>query len=169
VVAPGRYITSNLAQPNSVLAGQFPDRVVDGQYLWLSGTSMAAPQVAGAAALAFQRTPSLTNNGLKWLFLSTATRVGGATPLPGQGAGEVDARAAAMYAGTPGAANSGLPINQHLIGPNGATVYTTSSGTGATWTEGGWDSATWTEGGWDSSSWTEGGWDTSTYTAGPVQ
>jgi serine protease AprX len=169
VIAPGRYITSNLALPASVLGGHFPDRVVDGRYMWLSGTSMAAPQVAGAAALALQRNPSLTNNALKWLFLSTATRVGGATPLPGQGAGLVDARAAATYSGTPGVANNGLAISRHLVGPNGATVYAAGSGSSATWVEGGWDSTSWTEGGWDSSSWTEGGWDATIYTAGVVE
>jgi serine protease AprX len=160
VVAPGRYIASNKAG-GSVLAGQFPERAVDGQYLWLSGTSMAAPQVAGVAALAFERSPGLTNDALKWILMSTAERVGpGGAPLPGQGAGQVDARRAALYAGTPGVANVGLRISPHLVGPNGATTYTGAGGTSASWSEGGWNATQWSEGGWNATAWTEGGWNT---------
>jgi serine protease AprX len=165
VVAPGRYIASNLAS-GSVLGGQFPERVVDGSYIWLSGTSMAAPQVAGVAALALQRNPSLTNDALKWLLMSTAGKVGpGSAPLPGQGAGQVDAQAAVMYARTPGVANAGLRISPHLVGPGGAMVYTGAGGMSASWSEGGWNTTEWTEGGWDSSQWTEGGWNTTPQTA----
>jgi serine protease AprX len=159
VVAPGRYIASNLV-PGSVLGGQFPTRIVDGSYIWLSGTSMAAPQVAGVAALAFQRNPGLTNDAVKWLLMQTATPLSsGSVALSGQGAGLVDAQAAVMYSGTPGVANSGLRINPHLTGPNGATTYTTAGTTTPSWAEGGWDTTSWTEGGWDTSSWSEGGWD----------
>jgi serine protease AprX len=169
VVAPGRYITSVLASGSPGLRTLFPGRVVDGSYLWLSGTSMASPQVAGVAALALQNNPGLTNDGLKWLLANTSTRVGGSSPPPGQGAGLVDASAVATYAGTIGVANLGLPINVHLIGPNGLTIYTPLGATGATWTEGGWDSTSWTEGGWDSTSWTEGGWDSTSWTSTPPQ
>jgi hypothetical protein len=55
-----------------------------------------------------------------------------------------------MYARTPGVANNGLRISPHLIGPSGATTYTTA---------GSWNTTAWTEGGSDSSSWSEGGWD----------
>jgi serine protease AprX len=169
VVAPGRRIASSLASGTPVMGTSFPTRKVDGEYIWMSGTSMAAPQVAGVAALAYERTPSLTNDGLKWLLTFTATPVGGAVPLVGQGAGLVDARAAVLYAGTPGVANNGLRINVHLVGPNGATIYTPVGPTGATWTEGGWDSTTWTEGGWDSSTWSSVSAQSMTYSSAPVE
>jgi hypothetical protein len=70
-----------------------------------------------------------------------------------------------MYAATPGVANNGLRISPHLIGPNGATVYTTTSPTTSSWAAGGWSTTAWTEGGWDTSSWTEGGWDAAPQTA----
>jgi subtilisin family serine protease len=164
VVAPGRLITAELA-PGSVLGAQFPDRIVDGSFIWLSGTSMAAPQVAGVGALAFQRNPLLTNDAVKWLLMNTATRLtSGGTALPGQGAGLVDAQLAVMYGGKPGVANVNLRISPHLIGPNGATSYTGASTT-SSWVEGGWDSTAWTEGGWDSTAWTEGGWDSTPQSA----
>jgi hypothetical protein len=53
LVAPGNRVVSLLA-PNSTLASEHPEKVVmtsAGARLELSGTSMAAPAVAGAAAL----------------------------------------------------------------------------------------------------------------------
>ena len=143
VVAPGRFVASNLASATSVLALQFPLRLTDPGYLWLSGTSAAAPMVAGAAALAFERHPEWTNDAVKWLLMGTATKLGGKSPLPGQGAGLVDAAKAATYAGTPGVANSGLPISGQLTGPDGAVTYTSSS----------WSSSSWSTSSWSSSSW----------------
>jgi hypothetical protein len=56
VVAPGNRIVSALA-PGCKLATMFPERVVGSDRLELSGTSMAAAVVSGAAALAIQRKP----------------------------------------------------------------------------------------------------------------
>ncbi len=73
VVAPGRYMVAPLASTSAKLAVQDPTRIVDGTYLRLSGTSMAAPVVSGIAALAFQKHPEWTNDQVKWLLKNTAT------------------------------------------------------------------------------------------------
>jgi serine protease AprX len=159
LVAPGRHIVAPLAYPNATLPATYPDRILPGQkYFWASGTSMAAPIVAGIAALAFAKNPGLSNDGLKWLMTRSATPLAGA----GAGAGEVNATALFAYAGTIGLANRGLPISKRLVGPGGATTYSGQGPTGAGWTEGGWDASRWAEGGWDASAWAEGGWDTVT-------
>ncbi|MEV0825935.1 S8 family peptidase [Nonomuraea rubra] len=59
----------------------------------MSGTSMATPHVAGAAALLRQARPGLTANELKSLLMATA-RAGGDIPVDAQGAGRIDVAAA---------------------------------------------------------------------------
>jgi serine protease AprX len=162
LVAPGRYMTSVLAGNNTYLARYFTNRVT-GDYLWLSGTSMAAPVVSGVAALAFQMHPEWTNDQVKWLLMQTATRLPAA--LLGQGAGEVNAGATVLYAGTPQGANQGLMISEQLIGPNGALIYNNSSWTSSSWTSSSWSSSSWTSSSWTSSSWTSSSWTSSSWTS----
>ncbi|NJP92670.1 S8 family serine peptidase [Nonomuraea sp. FMUSA5-5] len=59
----------------------------------MSGTSMATPHVAGAAALLRQARPGITANELKSLLMATA-RPGGDIPVDAQGAGRIDVAAA---------------------------------------------------------------------------
>ena len=68
IYAPGAKIVSNLA-PGSTYAGLCDECVTgDGEYIRAGGTSMAAPMVAGAAALGFQLDPTLTPNRAKALL-----------------------------------------------------------------------------------------------------
>ncbi|TMR88713.1 serine protease [Nonomuraea basaltis] len=64
-----------------------------GGHIALSGTSMATPHVAGAAALLRQARPGITGGELKSLLMATA-RPGGDIPVDAQGAGRVDVAAA---------------------------------------------------------------------------
>jgi serine protease AprX len=86
LVAPGNRIVS-LASPGSTLVTNYPDYAVQpittcvlgictkgasGKYLRLSGTSMATPVVAGAAALMLQQNTSLTPDTVKARMMKTA-------------------------------------------------------------------------------------------------
>lgn len=86
VTGPGVDITA-AAAPGSVIeqsTGQQPDG-----YLTISGTSMATPHVAGAAALLKQRHPHWTDRELK-AALTGSTKSGPYTPFE-QGSGRIQA------------------------------------------------------------------------------
>ena len=73
IVAPGNLIVS-LRYAGSTLDRKFPANVVDDSYSRLSGTSMAAPMVSGAAALMLQRDPSLSPDLVKARLMRTASK-----------------------------------------------------------------------------------------------
>lgn len=65
--------------------------VVDDYHAVTSGTSMAAPQVAGAVALLLERDPTLTQAGVRRLLQAGARRPTGLVPVEQQvGAGALD-------------------------------------------------------------------------------
>ena len=93
LVAPGVNIVS-LAAPGSRLFNELEHlRVADAngspQYLMLSGTSMAAPAVAAAAALLLRTNQALTVNALK-LTLQFTARIVPLTDVLAQGAGALN-------------------------------------------------------------------------------
>ncbi|MFD4370613.1 S8 family serine peptidase [Streptomyces sp. NPDC058486] len=106
VAAPGGYILSTLPR-------------AQGWYGVNSGTSMAAPHVAGIVALLREARPDLTPAALRTALKNTATPLAmtgdhqrGAQPLAQQGAGRVDAVAAlaAATGTTPTASPSALAL-----------------------------------------------------------
>lgn len=103
LLAPGVAVLS-LAAPGSALVLASPDRLVPGTvatatppYLVLSGTSMAAPQVAGAVALMLEAAPTLTPNLVKALLQYSAVPLP-TTTIDQQGAGVLNVSGAVALA-----------------------------------------------------------------------
>ena len=103
LVAPGVGIES-LAERRSTLSDSLADYLVGGThgasqraYLSLSGTSMAAPVVAGTVALMLEANPRLTPNAVKGILQFTAQAGRTQHPLT-QGAGLLNARGALRMA-----------------------------------------------------------------------
>jgi len=96
--------------------------VPGGEYEAWSGTSMAAPHVAGTAALLLEADPSLTVDDLEAFMIGTAYDLGAAGPDNDYGAGRLDAYAAVAWAlgagrlaGQVVAADTGLPLPQAQV------------------------------------------------------
>ena len=106
ITAPGVGIVAARA------AGTAMGSPVDDHYTAASGTSMATPHVAGAAAMLAQQHPDWTGAKLKDALVSTA-RTAPDLPVYAQGAGRVDvARATAQAVTGTGVADFGL----HAVG-----------------------------------------------------
>ena len=102
LVAPGVNIVS-LSAPGSRLFNEFQEYRVAGtsgeaQYFVLSGSSMASPVVAAAAALLLQANQALPTNTLK-LALQFTARVVPQTDVLAQGAGALNVAGAIVLAG----------------------------------------------------------------------
>jgi serine protease AprX len=148
VVAPGRHIVSSLSSTGSVLALQLPDHVSsDGLHIRLSGTSMAAPVVAGAVALLLERVPSLTPDVIKGLLQTTAHNYPGQPDL----AGEIDA-----FSAVSNAASGVLPTANVGLVPNSGVDPATNT---VAWNSYYWDSYYWDSYYWDSYYWDKSSYD----------
>ncbi len=105
------HIKPDVTAPGVAIRSSSPG----GGYATLTGTSMAAPHVAGLAALLKQAQPSITITDTIYLITSTAVHLG--TPIPNNdyGWGRIDAYAAVLLvtnAGTLGGVvtSGGVPI-----------------------------------------------------------
>ncbi|MEV6964086.1 S8 family serine peptidase [Hamadaea sp. NPDC051192] len=127
LAAPGVDIVAALA------AGTEPGEVVDDRYVRLSGTSMATPHVAGAAAILLQAHPQWTGGQLKSTLMGSAHLTPDAQ-VADQGAGRVDVAAALKLPVTAAPASVGFGVARwpHTDDPLLSTTITyTNTGDGA--------------------------------------
>ncbi len=102
IVAPGHRVVS-LSAPGSYLFSNYPGLHVTvgaepvASYMILSGTSMAAPLVAGTAALMLESNKQLSAGAVRAVLEFTAQRLMG-TSLLAQGAGQLNALGAVRLA-----------------------------------------------------------------------
>ena len=159
VVAPGRQIKSALASANCEIARLYPERLTGDGHIRLSGTSMAAPVVAGVVALLRSRFPDLTPDQLKWLLQNKALDY--KSP---DGVSIVAAEQAAKWALNPknvvGKANQGLMPNLNVATmADGSASPTQGYWDQGYWDQGYWDQGYWDQGYWDQAYWDEVSWD----------
>ncbi len=92
--APGEQIASSLSRDAGRAAPE-----PDGVHHRISGTSMAAPHVAGAVALLFQINPKLTSEQARKILMASAERAPGQTGYdPGRGFGRLNVKRAVEMA-----------------------------------------------------------------------
>jgi serine protease AprX len=168
--APGRWMIAPVPGA-STLATMFADRLVTPGYMWMSGTSFAAPVVSGIAAQILARHPGFTPDQVKGALMLTAKSAPLATRLS-LGVGEVDAAAAAAVIHPPNP-NQNLYrfVRQDADGAPffdwdvwSAYVETNASWTNASWTDASWTDASWTDASWTDASWTDASWTDASWT-----
>jgi serine protease AprX len=166
LAAPGRYMVGPVP-PASTLVAERPNDVVALGYMQLSGTSFAAPVVAGAAADVLARHPSWTPDQVKGALMVSAKPTPNAAPLS-EGVGEVDAARAGDVADPP---NPNAALNRFLVpDPAGgstpvfdAASWGSAARSDASWGSASWGSASWGSASWDAASWGSAAWSSSSW------
>jgi serine protease AprX len=170
LVAPGRHIAAPLPFGTTLdLQAPSSSRVASG-YASINGTSFAAPQVAGAAAIIFQWHPDWSPDNVKWALIAKQ----GSKPKNSK-IGALSLSSSYNYAGTPGRANQGVPAlvcapgTSCLSGGTVASSWDSSSWNSSSWNSSSWNSSSWNSwswnstADWDSSSWNSWSWNSSSW------
>jgi subtilisin family serine protease len=144
----------------STMASNFSHRRLGPGHMWMSGTSFAAPVVAGAAAQLLARHPGWSPDQVKGALMLTARHLPLATPLS-TGVGEIDVAAAAAVVRPPNP-NEGLNafVRYDRQGELffDADAWKAHVEADATWTSASWVSASWVSASWVSASWVSASW-----------
>ena len=162
--APGRYLIGPVPSSSTMMA-EHPERVTASGFMWMSGTSFAAPIVSGAAAQLLAKYPNWTPDQVKGALMLTARATSAGTAL---GVGEVSVKGAYFfdYSSQPGGAppnpNAGLNA---FVGADstGALAFDSASWSNAatanaSWNQASWNSASWANASWASASWNAASW-----------
>jgi serine protease AprX len=145
LLAPGRQVPSILPVTTTLgLEAPLANLLAPG-YATMNGTSFAAPQVAGVAALLLQQHPEWTPDQVKWLLAQTGRSLSGSGRA-------LDIQAAIEFSGTVGVANQGItPAPQPTAAASTDTSLTSNTSS--------WNTSSWNTSSWNTSSWNFGAWD----------
>jgi len=165
VSAPGRYLIGPVPAA-SVFTATKPDRIVEPGYMWMSGTSFAAPVVAGAAAQILARNSGWSPDQVKGALMLTATYI--SSQGFALGVGEIRADAASTVSSPPNP-NENLYkfVSSNAFDANAWASYVSvnSNWTASNWTASNWTAANWTASNWTASNWTASNWTSSNWTS----
>jgi serine protease AprX len=162
IAAPGRYMIGAVP-PGSKLTKLKPANVTDPVkgYMQLSGTSFAAPVVAGAAAELMAQHPTWTPDQVKGALMVTAT------PEPkaakgSLGVGDVNIASARSLRTNPPNPNAGL--NQFVSAAVDGTrtfdskAWQTMAVANKAWNAVAWSDVAWSDAAWSTVAWSDAAW-----------
>ena len=166
ICAAGRYMIGPVPM-TSTLAKERADKLQKQLgYIELSGTSFAAPVVAGVAAQLLARSPGLTPDQVKGTLMRRARPVPDAAP-GACGVGQINAVKTGFDPS--GTANPNAGLNRFVVSASNGSGKTfdsvswneaakaTASGA-VSWNEVSWNEVSWNEAAWDVVSWNEVSW-----------
>ena len=169
--APGRLLVGPV-QATATMPLEHPERVTAPGYMWMSGTSFAAPLVSGAAAQLLAKYPNWTPDQVKGALMLTARSTAAGTAL---GVGELNVKGAyqfdysSLVGGTP--PNPNAALNQYVAADGaGALAFDSASWSNAatadaSWNQASWNQASWNQASWASASWNQASWASASWNA----
>jgi serine protease AprX len=164
LVAPGRFMIMPVPM-GSTIPNTVPERVVSPGYMWMSGTSFAAPVVAGAAAQLIAAHPDWGPNEVKGALMLSTTYLGG-VDWQAAGVGELSAGTAEQFDFTPPNPNENLDAYLTTDAVTGATTFDQAAWASAVSTEAAWSSAAWSSAAWASAAWASAAWASAAWSSG---
>ena len=156
VSAPGRYMVMPVPA-GSTIPNTVPDRIVAPGYMWMSGTSFAAPVVAGAAAQILARHPDWGPDQVKGALMLTSNYLPNVN-WQAAGTGEIDAAMAAGLPFTPPNPNENLDKYVSTNPLTAQTSFNQAAWSDAAWSDAAWSSAAWASAAWSSAAWSSAAW-----------
>ena len=158
LVAPGKNIISLLPDHrNLTISKQHPENRVTSLYFRMSGTSISAPMVSGAAALLLQNDPTLTPDQVKYRLMATANNNWPGYDANKAGAGYLDIYAA-VHGTTTESANTDIPASQLLWSGGEPVVWESVAWNSVAWNSVAWNSVAWNSVAWNSVAWNSDYW-----------
>src|SRR5919202_160378 len=165
LAAPGRYIVGPVPA-TSTLALERPASMEGTDYIQLSGTSFAAPVVAGAAAYLLAVHPTWTLDQVKGALMLTARPTPSAA-LMSEGVGEVNA-AKAVDVDAPSWSTTARLDASWSTSSWGSASWSTASWSTASWSTASWSTASWATASWGTASWSTSSWGTASWGSSSV-
>jgi serine protease AprX len=123
---------------------------MNGEYFRLSGTSMSAPMVTGAAVLLLQDEPELTPDQVKYRLIDSARFIG-------SGYAYLNIYAAVTGNSTE-SANTGITASQLLWSGDDPVTWESVAWNSVAWNSVAWNSVAWNSVAWNSVAWNSVFW-----------
>jgi serine protease AprX len=153
MAAPGRYMVGPVPT-NGTMPATAPERLVEAGYMWMSGTSFAAPVVSGLAAQLLARHPDWGPDEVKGALMLTSAYLG----VEGSGVGAVDGFYAALLDFTPPNPNEGFYPFVEADPVTGQPFFNEANWANYVATEANWAQANWAAAAWASANWAQANW-----------
>ena len=171
LAAPGRYMVGPVPMGSS-LSIERADKIVTPGYIQLSGTSFAAPVVAGAAAQILAKHPEFTPDQVKGALMM-ATKPLDDAPVGSIGVGELQMGRSALVLRPPnpnkalyqfvkpdptGGALPAFDAVSWLDTAKANVSWDSVSWADVSWTDASWNVVSWADVSWESVSWADVSW-----------
>jgi serine protease AprX len=168
LAAPGRWMRGAVPS-SSTMKTTFADRSLGPDYMWMSGTSFAAPVVSGLAATLLSRNPSWTPDQVKGALMLGAAAPSGYGSNGALGVGVANGAGALA---TEGIVNPNEGLYQFVstdpvtgLRSFDGTAWQTEASTNPAWNTASWSSASWSSASWSSASWSSASWSSASWSS----